>query len=158
MWQRKQTIFLGITVLCLILMNFFPIWIASDAETEKILTSFSYTELSKSNNGEVVSATFYPYLISAILAIAAATIAVIEIGKFTNRMLQLKLAALNSLFMAGSIGSAVYFATTLIKSNQLAGTYGAGLYLPAAAMVSNMIANRFIRRDEKLVRDSDRIR
>jgi len=157
MWQRKQTIFLGITVLCLILMNFFPIWIASDAETEKMLTSFSYTELSKSS-GEVMGASFYPYMISAILAIAGATIAAIEISKFSNRMLQLKLAALNSLFMAGSIGSAVYFATTLIKSNQLAGTYGAGLYLPAVAMVSNMIANRFIRKDEKLVRDSDRLR
>ncbi len=157
MWQRKQTIFLGIAVLCLILMNFFPIWIGSDNETEKILTSFSYTELNKTN-GEVVSASFYPYMISAILAIAAATIAVIEIGKFNNRLLQLKLAALNSLFMAGSIGSAVYFATTLIKSNQIGGSYGAGLYLPAAAMISNMIANRFIRKDEKLVRDSDRIR
>ncbi len=85
-------------------------------------------------------------------------IAVIEIGKFENRLLQLKLAALNSLLMAGAIGSSVYFATRLIKANQLAGEYGLGLWLPAVAMISNMIANRFIRKDEKLVRDSDRIR
>jgi hypothetical protein len=158
MWQRKQTIFLGITVLCLLLMNFFPIWIAVDSETQKILTSFSYSMLNVGNNGELVASTFYPYMLSAILAVAAATVAIIEIGKFNNRLLQLKLAALNSLLMAGTIGSSVYFATTLIKSNQVGGTYGPGLYLPAVAMISNMIANRFIRKDEKLVRDSDRIR
>jgi len=158
MWQRKQTIFLSITVACLVLMNFFPIWIAADNETQKILTSFSYSILNVGENGELVASTFYPYVLSAVLAIAAATVAVIEIGKFKDRLLQLKLAALNSLLMAGTIGSAVYFATTLIKSTQLAGSYGPGLYLPAVAMITNMVANRFIRKDEKLVRDSDRIR
>jgi hypothetical protein len=73
-------------------------------------------------------------------------------------MLQIKLGALNSLVMAGSLMALVWFATQLIKSNQIAGEYGLSLWMPAGAMVSNMIANRFIRRDEKLVRDSDRIR
>src|SRR4051812_23819123 len=104
MWQRKQTIFLGITVACLVLMNFFPIWIAVDNETQKILTSFSYSILNVGDNGALVSSTFYPYLLSSVLSIAAATVAVIEIGKFNNRLLQLKLAALNSLLMAGTIG------------------------------------------------------
>ena len=36
--------------------------------------------------------------------------------------------------------------------------HGFGLYLPGAAVIFNLIANRFIRKDEKLVRDSDRIR
>jgi hypothetical protein len=83
---------------------------------------------------------------------------VMEIGKFENRLLQLKLGALNSILMAATIGSGVYFATRLIRTNQLAGDYGLGLWLPAVAMISNVIANRFIRRDEKLVRDSDRLR
>ncbi len=154
MWQRKQTIFLGITVVCLVLMIFFPIWVGTTEGTEKMLFALHYTV----KTGDVRDTLYFPYSLSAILAVAAATIAVIEIGKFTNRLLQLKLAALNSLLMAGSIGSAVYFATTLIKTNQIAGSYGLGLYLPAAAMISNMIANRFIRKDEKLVRDSERIR
>ena len=33
-----------------------------------------------------------------------------------------------------------------------------GLFLPAAALICNMIANRFIRKDERLVRSVDRIR
>jgi hypothetical protein len=33
-----------------------------------------------------------------------------------------------------------------------------GLYLPIAAMICNILANRFIRRDENLVRSADRMR
>ena len=108
--------------------------------------------------GEVRDVVYFPYTLCAILLIAAATIAAMEIGKFENRLLQLKMAALNSLFMMGAIGASVYFALDLIKTNQIAGKYGLGLYLPAVAMICNLIANRFIRKDEKLVRDSDRIR
>ena len=154
MWQRKQTIFLALTIVCMVLMIFFPVWVVVDNNVEKMLFPLHYTIKS----GDARNTIYYPYALCAILAIAAATVAFIEIGKFENRLLQLKLAALNSLLMAGTIGSSVYFATRLIKANQLAGEYGLGLYLPAVAMISNMMANRFIRKDEKLVRDSDRIR
>ncbi len=138
----------------MVLMIFFPVWVAVDNGTKTMLYPLHYTI----QNGEEAVTVYYPYAVSAILAIAAATIAVIEIGKFENRMLQLKLGALNSLLMMGSLGTAVFFATQLIKSNQMAGNYDIGLYLPFVAMVSNMIANFFIRKDEKLVRDSDRLR
>ncbi|NJN43252.1 MAG: DUF4293 domain-containing protein [Flammeovirgaceae bacterium] len=45
-----------------------------------------------------------------------------------------------------------------MKEHVLPGEYGLAFWLPAVAMVSNLIANRFIRKDEKLVRDSERIR
>ena len=154
MWQRKQTVFLVIVGACMLMSIFFPIWKAyiDGAEHTLFPLHFTITE------GESKSTIYFPYSLTAICAIAAATIAIFEIGKFQNRMLQIKLGALNSLFMAGSIGSAVYFATDLIKSNQEAGEYGFALMLPVVAMISNMVANRFIRKDEKLVRDSDRIR
>ena len=92
-----------------------------------------------------------------MLAIAAITIAIIQVQKFKNRVLQMKLGALNSLFMAGTIASAVIFSNQLTKAFQ-GGQYGLGLWLPGIAVVCNLLANRFIRRDEKLVRDSDRLR
>jgi hypothetical protein len=46
----------------------------------------------------------------------------------------------------------------LIQSNQIKGEYGYAMWLPAIAMLSNLVANRFIRKDEKLVRDADRLR
>lgn len=154
MWQRKQTIFLALSGACMILMVFFPAWVAEqDGYTYELYPlHYSITQ------NDLKSTVYYPYALSAILAVAAATIAFLEIGKFDNRMTQIKMGALNSLVMAGSLGSLVYFATQLIEVNQLAGRYGLSIWLPAGAMVSNMIANRFIRRDEKMVRDSERIR
>lgn len=154
MWQRKQTIFLALSGACMILMIFFPAWQAIDNGIEKVLFPLHY---SVTENGQKTT-IYFPYALSAILAAAAATIAFMEIGKYENRMTQIKMGALNSLVMAASLGSLVYFATQLIKANQVAGAYGLSLWLPAGAMVFNMIANRFIRRDEKLVRDSERIR
>ncbi len=154
MWQRKQTIFLAITAACTGLMIFFPIWQAIDNGADKMLFALHYTV----KVGELRDTHYFPYALCAIFAAAATTVAILEIGKFEDRLLQLKLGALNSLLMTGAIGTAVYFATRLIKANQLGGAYGLGMYLPAVAMISNLIANRFIRKDEKLVRDSERIR
>lgn len=154
MWQRKQTVFLLIVGICMLISIFFPIWRSHADGIERALFPLHYTI----TEGEIITTVYFPYTLTAICAIAAATVAFFEIGKFSNRMLQIKLGALNSLFMAGSIGSAVYFATALIKVNQEAGEYGFALFLPVVAMVSNMVANRFIRKDEKLVRDSDRLR
>ena len=154
MWQRKQTIFLVLTSACMVLMIFFPIWKASEDGVEKMLFPLHFTVVT----GGVRDTIYFPYALCAILAMAAATLAVFEIGKFEDRLLQLKLGALNSLLMMGSLASAVYFAIQLIKTQQIKGAYDYGMWLPAVAMVSNLIANRFIRKDEKLVRDSDRIR
>jgi len=154
MWQRKQTIFLALTGICMVLMIFFPAWVAEQAGIKYELYPLHY---SITENGEKVT-VYYPYCLSAILAAAAATIAFLAIGRYDNRMTQIKMGALNSLVMAGSLTALVIFAIKRIELVQVAGEYGLSLWLPAGAMISNMIANRFIRRDEKLVRDADRIR
>ena len=154
MWQRKQTVFLVIVGVFMVISIFFPIWTSVSEGVERALFPLHFS----STEGGIKTTVYFPYTLTAIFAIAAATTAFFEIGKFQNRMLQIKLGALNSLFMLGSVGSAVYFATDLIKANQAAGEYGFALYFPVAALISNMIANRFIRKDEKLVRDSDRLR
>lgn len=138
----------------MILMIFFPAWVAEQDGIKHELYPLHYSL----TQNDIKATLYYPYALSAILAVAAATLAFLEIGKFENRMTQIKMGALNSLVMAGSLTALVYFAIQLIETTQLAGQYGLSLWLPAGAMISNMIANRFIRRDEKLVRDSDRIR
>jgi hypothetical protein len=92
-----------------------------------------------------------------MLAVAGATVAFISIGKFKNRYTQMKLGAFNSLLIAGTMASAVYFATQLSKTVE-GGAFGLGLWLPGAAVVCNLLANQFIRRDERIVKDSDRLR
>jgi hypothetical protein len=154
MWQRIQTVFLAIAIIALIVSIFCPVWTYQDTlGQEHQLFPLHYTVKQNAER----TTEYFPYSLTAILIIASATLALFEIGKYKNRMLQMKLGALNSLFMAGSIGSAVYFGTQLVKTYQ-AGQYGLGLWLPGVAVICNLLANRFIRRDEKLVRDSDRLR
>jgi Na+-transporting NADH:ubiquinone oxidoreductase subunit NqrE len=154
MWQRIQTVFLVIAIISLIATIFFPIWIFVEASGKShALYALHYTTIE---NG-VKTTTYFPYSVTAILAIAAATVAMVEIRKFKDRLLQMKLGALNSLFMAGTIVSAVLFANQMFKTFH-GGDYGLGLWIPGIAVVCNLIANRFIRRDEKLVRDSERLR
>lgn len=154
MWQRIQTVFLAVAIISLVVTIFLPIWVYQDASGQSHqLYPLHYTIVQ---NGERTT-QYFPYALTAILAIAAATLAVISIRNFKNRLLQMKLGALNSLFMAGTIASAVIFSNQFVKNFQ-GGQYGLGLWLPGIAVICNLLANRFIRRDEKLVRDSERLR
>jgi Na+-transporting NADH:ubiquinone oxidoreductase subunit NqrE len=158
MWQRIQTVFLLIAIIALITTIFLPIWgYQEPSGTTHELYPLHYTITQDAASREVRSTAYLPYSITAILAIAAATIAIIEIRKYKNRMVQMKLGALNSLFMAGAIASAVIFSNGFFKTFQ-GGSYGLGLWLPGVAVVCNLLANFFIRKDEKLVRDSGRLR
>jgi hypothetical protein len=56
-----------------------------------------------------------------------------------------------------TIGCALYFSNQMIKTFQ-GGEYGLGIWLPGVAVLCNLLSNRFIRKDEKLVRDSERLR
>jgi hypothetical protein len=155
MWQRIQTLFLVIAIVSLIAAILFPIWVHHDSTGQvHKLFAFHYTttgtDLSANTN-------YFPYVITAILAISAITISIIEIRKFKDRVLQMKLGALNSLFLAGTIASAFIFSNQLSKTFQ-GGQFGLGLWLPGIAVICNLLANRFIRRDEKIVRDSNRLR
>jgi len=154
MWQRIQTVFLGIAIVSLITTISLPLWTYQEPSgAAHTLYALHY---SSTING-VKTTTYFPYSITAILAIAAATLAFVQIGKYKDRLLQMKLGALNSLFMAGTIGSAVLFANQMFESFG-GGSHGLGLWVPGIAVICNLVANRFIRRDEKLVRDSERLR
>ncbi len=154
MWQRVQTIFLAVAITCLVAMIFFPVWEVKTETTRLTLYPLYY----RAQLGEASTEIYFPYCIIAMLGLAAATLAAISIQKYENRLLQLKMGALNSLLMAGCGFAAAYLSIKLAKDSHAPGKFGFGLYFPFAAMLCNAIANRFIKRDEKLVKDSDRLR
>ena len=167
MLQRVQTIFMTIAALAMILMLFFPIWEKSDTqyEAEKreyaIMDAFTLRyEQHITETGEVqLLGTQNTFLLS-LGAILAALVMLFSVTRYKNRMTQVKLNALFSLITAATlVGSYLYIS----KANQLfdpqvQGTFLIGFYLPIVAMLNNFLANRFIRKDEKLVRSADRIR
>jgi glucan phosphoethanolaminetransferase (alkaline phosphatase superfamily) len=152
MWQRIQTVFLVIAILCLLGSVFFPIWAVSEGDKSQQLFALHYMTRA----GETVTNLYIPYALTGVLFIAAITIMVLEITRYKNRVLQIKLGTLNSLLLVGGYGAAVYFGSAMLKN--YGGHYGLGMYLPAAAVFLNWLSMRFIRRDERIVRDSDRLR
>ncbi|MFZ2905851.1 MAG: DUF4293 domain-containing protein [Cyclobacteriaceae bacterium] len=150
MWQRIQTVFLGITIVALIISLVMPVWQGQAEGIVITLTPFYLLE-----KGQY---TYYPYALTAVLVVAAATISIIEIRRFDNRMLQMKLGLLNTLLLLGSMISIVVFTVQLSKVYPAAAKNGLGMFLIFGAVLCNWLALRFIRRDERLVRDSERLR
>ena len=156
-----------IAAVAMILMFFFPIWEKSDSNFEAEKREYAIMDALKLNyeqhtvaTGEVQTLGTQETFLLAIGAGLAALIMIISITRFKNRMTQVKLNALFSLLTAATlVGSYVYIS----KANQLfdpqiQGTFLVGFYLPIVAMLNNFLANRFIRKDEALVRSADRIR
>lgn len=158
MWQRVQTVFLAVAVVSLLASLVFPIWSVELNGDRTVLTSFYLATGFKGEQGEGATYAYMPYAVTAMLSVAAITLAILGILKYKNRMTQMKMGALNSFFLVGVILASFYFSNNLIKSLNAGGGYGLGMWLPGVAVLCNLLANRFIRKDEKLVRDSSRLR
>ena len=153
MWQRIQTLFLALVVATMAISIFLPIWKITEGTKEYQLYPLHFTTIE---NQERIT-TYFPYSITAILMAAAATIAVMTIRRYDNRMTQIKLGTLNSLVLMCVMISVVLFYNSVTKQYGY-GRYGLSIWIPFIGVACNWLALRFIRRDEKLVRDSNRIR
>ena len=100
-------------------------------------------------------------MVIAGLAIIIALVALYEIFQYKNRFTQIKLGLLNSLLLAALLGTIFYYSSyvgdALVKTTT-PGDYQAGFYLPILGLIVNSLANRYIKRDEDLVRSVDRLR
>ena len=162
MIQTVQSIFLLVLGVCMILSIIFPSWQKAGNQVGEIVT-LNAVSLEHVQDGTVANST--PTFYIAILAVASALVAFYSLSQFKNRLTQIKLGALNSLLMAGVLGIILYFSRQgeemLPQTNQTAAgfeNYELGFFLVIIAMVCNILANRFIRRDENLVRSADRMR
>ena len=157
MLQRFQTVFLILVVLSMIATLFFPIWTKADASTETLIKLTAFERTTEVAGVETQSKTTF-YI--ALLALAAAASAAISVSKFKNRLLQIKLGALSSFLMAALLLTCLYLANEAEQQINPTeqGSYVLGFFLPAAGLMFNLLANRFIRRDEMLVKSADRLR
>ncbi len=159
MIQRIQSVFLLLAAICLTLTLFFPL-AEVVAQTEKItLSAFNLTHLkiNASGNEEVVKEEQIIYVAGII--IVAIIVIFYSIFQYKNRMKQIMLGALNSLLIGAALGLTLYLLFQ-ISDEVKSGTrnFLLAFYLFPVALIFNSVANRFIRKDEKLVRDADRIR
>lgn len=159
MLQRIQTVFLLIIAALMTLFLFFPVWIGVYPDGSSSHQIFALFHYQYGPDGQEETVEYLPYAISGILAGLAIVIAVVEAFAYKNRMTQVKLGALNALILGGSLASAIWIANQSMQGWEgIQGQYGIGVFFPVFALICNILANRFIRKDEKLVRSMDRIR
>jgi hypothetical protein len=101
-----------------------------------------------------------PVWLIGVLAVASAAVAVLEIFQFRSRGKQLLLGSINLLLIMATVGASFYFSSKgeQLLNLKLEGKFQLAMYLPTLALLLNLLANRFIRRDEQLVRSMDRLR
>ncbi|TGE05638.1 DUF4293 domain-containing protein [Hymenobacter fodinae] len=158
MIQRIQSVFLLLLSLAMLSVLFLPIWSKTDPVSGQtlVMTAFQLA-YENADAGMSVSTSTWPI---AALAAASTLVALFEIFQFRNRFTQLKLGMVNFLLIVATIGAGFYFSSLgeQMLNVKMPGTFQAGFYLPTLALLLNLLANRFIRRDEQLVRSMDRLR
>jgi hypothetical protein len=156
MLQRIQSIFLALTAILMIALNFFTYWkvILSDGSGSIYLSATQMTKIIT----EETDIQYWPYVIVAGLSLLAAGVAIYEMIRYDNRLMQIKLGALNSLLMAGTLVSMILLERSLSETFPGEQSFLSGVFFPISAMICNILANRFIRKDENLVRSADRMR
>jgi hypothetical protein len=160
MIQRIQTVFLILVIVGMIAYLFLPFWIKIDATSgnQAVFTALGMKLTSLgSGNAEM---TYTPYLYCGLGAIVVIVIAAFEIFQYKNRLTQLKLGMINSIVMSLTL----FFSAWLAMKAQhniipgVPGTFKLGLFAPVFSMIFNSLANRYIKKDEDLVRSVDRLR
>ena len=164
MIQRIQTLFLLGVIVCMALVIIFPLWEKTDpgAGLKISLDAFNWKEFRQDASSPevwILNTTKQVYYLAGLSALAC-IIALYSIFNYKNRTLQMKLGALNAFLMMAFIATATYFIYQGENNMQtgLRGIFQVGFFLPLGAMILNSLANRFIKKDEDLVRSVDRIR
>lgn len=160
MIQRIQSVFLLLVAGAMTAFLLLPIWGKMNIETGELheLKALFYKSIPET--GESPIFIYMPYALVGILAVASITIALTAIFKYKNRVLQMKMGALNSLIIIVTLMLYGWFVYNGQKEwmPEIAGGFGAGFFMPAIAIILNRLAIRFIKKDEDLVRSVDRIR
>jgi glucan phosphoethanolaminetransferase (alkaline phosphatase superfamily) len=158
MLQRIQTLFLAIVTVSMGVYVTLPLWekFSTDGQQSVSLTSIRFVHQLNNVQSQVDSVLYL-----AILAGVIGIVAAYAITRYKNRLIQSGLCAVNSILMTILLGSTIY--QTWYKGAKLfdiqdQGNYQYGFYALVVAMIANVMANRFIRRDERMVKESNRFR
>ena len=164
MIQRVQTILLVGVIICLGLMFFFPIWEKSNTQSGTMVSLDVYYlyefKSADAGSNEWFETSRKPVFYLAGLAGIAALMALYVIFRYDKRPLQIMLNALNAFLIMALIGTMAYliYEAENQVGIQMKDSFKAGFFLPVGALALISFANRFIRKDEALVKSVDRIR
>ncbi|MGY6743753.1 MAG: DUF4293 domain-containing protein [Cecembia sp.] len=159
MIQRIQTVFLFLVAVAMILVVTFPVWHQVNPGQTQIMTLDAWSLVTKDVASEEVLEKENKMFIG-LLAILAAGLAIFSLLQYKNRPKQMLINMVNSLVMLVIVGLMVWVTHTANEAfnPNVNGAFVLGFWAMFGGLVSNILANRFIRKDEMLVRSVDRIR
>ena len=156
MIQRIQSVFLLVAAIVTIILLFIPIGDIYTAEAQYTFTCFNV----HLPNGQVVMSTIY----IALILILSACISIYAIFKYKDRMKQTRVVSINMLVFLIAIMLMIWvFPDFLFQRKGLMQEgdifrFNYWIMIFVIPPVCMFLANRFIRKDEQLVRSADRLR
>lgn len=158
MIQRVQTLFLTGVVAITVVLFFYPI--ASFLSDFYYLKLYVYDLKSMTPDTEPIFSEYYVIPLLA-LHVAVGLISLITIFLYKRRMVQVRLVRFSFLLEIVFIALIFFYYIPQIEEQlEVVADYSGsvGAYLPLGSMLFLLLANRFIMRDEKLIRSADRLR
>jgi hypothetical protein len=158
MIQRIQTVYLSLAFIAIALLFVFPF---AQFFAENGAYIFSITGLKNMVPGEPEAFSSILFLPLIIVTVGIALLALFSIFQYNNRPFQVKLTNIAVISAVALIMGIFFLYIPMIeKKINIVPNYldSIGIYLPLVALVFLVLANRAIKRDEKLVRSADRLR
>lgn len=151
MWQRIQSLLLLLTILGAGVFLGTNSYIKIISSSEKVVVN-AFQVLHQTGSKSDRIDIFYV----AVLAGLSILLTVFTLFQYKNRVKQLLFVALNSLLLGIALAIIVYhIQKTAPNMNGAGGQYYIGIFAIFTALIANWLANRFIKKDEKLVKDAD---
>jgi hypothetical protein len=158
MIQRIQTVYLSLAFIAIALLFAFPL---AQFFAENGAYVFSITGLKNMVPGDPPAFNSLIFLPMIIVTVGIGLLTLYTIFQFKNRSFQVKLTNIGVLTAIVLIMGIFFLYIPMIeKKINIIPDYSKafGIYLPLVALVFLVMANRAIKRDEKLVRSADRLR
>jgi hypothetical protein len=148
MIQRIQSVYLLLVAVLMAAAAFSPLFELTGKET-----------VASSSLGIQPLIVQHPTWVVVSLAVLSALLALVNIFLYKKRKLQMKVGTLTSLLILFFyVAVFIYFSDCTAKDELVFSSFQFGIFLPLIALVLNVLAILKIKKDENLVKSSDRIR
>ena len=161
MIQRIQTVYLSLAFIAIALLFTFPLAHFFSENDIKGAYIFSVTGLRNEVPGGPDAFKPMIFLPLIVVTVGIALLTLYAIFQFKNRLFQVKLTNIGVLAAIGLIMGIFFLYIPMIeKKVNIIPDYrkAYGIYLALVALVFLVLANRAIKRDDKLIRSADRLR
>jgi len=156
MLQRIQSVYLTLVFVFAVLFVFLPL---GKFDYEGIKIALKITGLEFPAQAPLQISPGWRSILLIVLAFGIMVLTVFSVFQYKRRRYQIQLGKLNILMHVGLVVSAFFFIDNYQENLvNLPFNYGIGIFLPLVSMILILMANKAIKRDEELVRSTDRIR